>query len=51
MTQKIHTMHAWVNRRRAKHQEPTADEIWQRIKHNWPKLSDEDAEAVFQGAT
>lgn len=43
-------MKNWVKRRRLKGIEPTADEIHERIKHNWPNLKDCEAEAVFQEA-
>lgn len=39
---------AWVKRREDKGTVVTADAIDQRIKHNWPKASDDDVERVFQ---
>ena len=47
---KITTIRAWIQRRRDKGQEPNADDIWNRIHRNWPTLSNERAEAIFQAA-
>lgn len=43
-----HTLQRWVERRRAKGIEPSADAIVERMRHNWPLLDDPDQERVFQ---
>lgn len=42
------TTRAFVQRRRDKGIEPTADEIWQKIRSAWPGLNAEEQEAIFQ---
>lgn len=49
MQPKINTIRAWIQRRTDKGEHPNADEIYKRIKHNWPTLSEVDMETVFQG--
>lgn len=48
MGSKINTMHNWIKRRSAVHKNWTADELWNRIRTNWPTLSESDAETIFQ---
>lgn len=47
---RIFVMKAWVQRRRDSGHEPSADDIWARIHHNWPKAPSAEKEAIFQGA-
>lgn len=46
--QKVGTIKAWIKRRRARGEEPTADEIYAHIKKNWPTLSAVARETIFQ---
>jgi len=43
-------MRAWVQRRRETHKQWNADDLWNRIKYNWPTMSDDDKEYVYQNA-
>jgi hypothetical protein len=45
---KINTMRQWLKRKRKHGKEPTADEIWRKIKLYWPTLEEERQEAIFQ---
>jgi hypothetical protein len=46
---KLRTLKDWVRRRRVTGHAVTDDEIWERINKNWPTLSDEWKETIFQG--
>lgn len=50
MTYYINTMREWVKRREAIGKPWNADELWTRIRHNWPGLTEVQMEEVFQGA-
>jgi hypothetical protein len=45
---RIYVMKAWVERRKESGHRPTADEIWARIHHNWPKMPAHEKELVFE---
>lgn len=47
------TMRQWVQRRHDKGSQPSADEIWERIKTSWPwpMLTVEQQEYIFQHST
>lgn len=45
------TMREWVRRREAAHKPWTADELWNRIKANWPTAGETEWERIFQDAT
>jgi len=45
----INTMKAWIKRREDVSKPWTSDELWNCIRKNWPTLTEEEAEAVFQG--
>lgn len=42
-------MQSWVDRRRRKHKNFTSDELWAKIKTNWPNMTNEEYEAIYQG--
>jgi hypothetical protein len=44
------TMKEWVRRRERSHKPWNADELWNRIKTNWPSLSEEEQERIYQDA-
>lgn len=48
MRAKIHTMRAWIRRREEKHKNWTSDELWSRIRKNWPTLDETTQEHIFQ---
>jgi hypothetical protein len=50
VTKQTNTMRAWVQRREEAHKSWTQDELWNRIKQNWPMMPETDQERVFQGA-
>lgn len=50
LDQKIKTMRAWVQRREDLHKGWTQDQLWNRIKENWPTLPEQDMEVIFQAA-
>lgn len=42
------TMRAWIRRRLDAGKPFNADDVWRRIKDNWPAMSEDDCEIVFQ---
>lgn len=50
-TPQMKTMREWVRRREAAHKPWTADELWNRIKANWPTAGETEWERIFQDAT
>jgi hypothetical protein len=44
------SMKEWVRRRERSHKPWNADELWDRIKTNWPSLSEEEQERIYQDA-
>ncbi len=48
ITYEKNTTRAYVQRRRDKGIEPTADQIWTYIRSSWPGLNEEEHEAIFQ---
>lgn len=46
---KTATMQNWVDRRKRKRKNFTADELWDKIKANWPSMNEAEHEAIFQG--
>lgn len=43
---KVNVMKNWIKRNRYKTW--NSNDIWARIRRNWPSLSDEEAEYIFQ---
>ncbi len=50
MIAKIHTMRAWIRRRDETHKPWNSDELWNRIRSNWPSLTEDQHEEIFQRA-
>lgn len=44
----IRTINAWIQRRLDKGVRATSDEIIARIKHNWPRLSEEQIDEIYR---
>lgn len=45
---KVNTIRNWIKRRERKGVHPNADAIDARIKANWPSLTTEEREAIYQ---
>jgi hypothetical protein len=45
---KVSALRAWMRGKRLRGIEPTADELWDRIKKTWPYVTQEQWEAIFQ---
>lgn len=43
---KVYNMRYWIERNW--HKPWNSDDLWTRIKRNWPTLNDEEAEHIFQ---
>lgn len=47
----MRTMRQWVRRRELSGKPWNADELWQRIKDNWPNAGEIEWERIFQEAS
>lgn len=44
----INMMRAWISRRAESRRGWTEDDLWMKIRKNWPTLSEADQETIFQ---
>lgn len=45
--QRVVIMSLWIKRRAVRGLAPAADVVWERIKFNWPSLSDAEAKQIL----